>query len=368
MSAKDDLLNAAKTAHDHMAPGATDAAVQAFMANLGESRCPSPEELQSAMNAARSKLRDVLFNRTTIQMLVGRDTPTDDRLAAMKLSFNGFEPPLKSPPLPACTELPPMRLPLAAMLGAVLGALIGSPVGLYFLAMRDVGLLVGAPLGALVVTWALDQASRSAWLSRTLIATLGVATAVEVWAYLSVNPLAAIWQKLSGRKSLQRIVVYLLLIALLVFTRRRATYERAILEQSVRQTIDNWLHGALVVLVVLIERRDGQADGAHRTDKGITELGKRIMELHAASADKLPGLAQEVIDAARDAGFEGLDGLNASRHTTDEGVLTWVDSMRERYGTFGHIEAGDMVRVEQEPVVRDGEVLEKGLVRKQRGG
>lgn len=357
MSANNKLLEAVKDTHDQIAQGATDLATLAFMANLGESRCPSSDELQSAMIAARRKLQDILFSRNTLEKLGGSDT-SDARLAGMKLEFRRFERPLNSPPLPASTEMPPMCLPLAATLGTVLGMLIGSPIGLYFLDMRDTGLFVGACVGAFIVPWALDQASRNVWLSRTLIASLGVATAVEVWAYLSVNPLAAIWRKLSGHKSLQRIAIYLMLIGLLVFTRRRVTYERAILEQSVRQTVDNWLHDAFVVLAVLVE---GRNEG-RRTEKGINELGKRIMELHAASADTLAGLAEEVVDAARDAGFEGLEERNG-----DDSVLTWADAMSIRYSTFGHIEVGDRVRVEQQPVVRDGEVLEKGLVRKQRG-
>jgi hypothetical protein len=128
MSAKDNLLIAAKAAHNHVVTAATDAAVHAFMGNLGESRCPTPDELQSAMNAARGKLRDVLFNRATIQIVGGCDLTDDGRLAAIELKFKEFALPLKSPPLPACTEMPPMRLPLAAMLGAILGMLIGSPL------------------------------------------------------------------------------------------------------------------------------------------------------------------------------------------------------------------------------------------------
>ena len=94
------------------------------------------------------------------------------------------------------------------------------------------------------------------------------------------------------------------------------------------------------------------------------------MELHATSADNLPGLAQDVINAARDAGFEGLEGpvgFGQTANRRDTQVLEWAESMRERYNVFGHVEAGDVVRVEQEPVVFRGELREKGLVRKQRG-
>ncbi len=373
MLTMNEIPTVALQAHKDFPLGVIDRAVLAFMANLGESRCPSREELQSAMIAARGKLRDGLFNPGTIQKLIGGDAPDNNRLAEIELSFNLRVPPLLSPPLPAYSELPPMQLALAALLGAVLGMLIGSPVGIYLLAMRDVGLLIGAPLGAFATTWATDQASRNKWLSRMLITALGVATVAELWAFLSVSPWNVIRQRLSGRNSntFARIAMYLLLIVLLVCARRRATYDRAILEQSVRQTIDDWLHGALVVLAVQAECSADRAPGGRSEVKAMSELGKRIMGLHAASANDLPGLADDVIDAARDAGFEGLQGPANFRQTSDRResqVLEWAESMRERYNVFGHVEPGDAVRIEQEPVVFSGEVREKGLVRKQRGG
>ena len=367
MSATESVLNVWTQADEVVATVATEAAVRAFVANLGDSRCPSRDELQSAINASRGKLREFLFDRKTINALNRADSFNDSRLDAIALKFSRFAPPLNCPPLPVFTELNPIRMSLAAMLGAVFGGLIGSFVGIYFLAMRDVGLLVGAPLGAFALTWGLEQASRSVWISRTLITALGVATAAEVWAYLSVNPVAVIWRKLSGRDSIKRITVYLLIIALLVFTRRRVTYDREILEQSVRQSVEGWLHNALRVLAVLIEQQATQPNRGRSEEQAIAELGKRIIELNSSTPENLQGHVQDVIESARDAGFEGLDNATTSSKSNDKSVLTWAEPMRERYDSFGYVEDGDTVFVEQEPVVRSGDLLKKGLVRKQRG-
>jgi hypothetical protein len=266
--------------------------------------------------------------------------------------------------------MPPMRLALAALLGAVLGTLIGCPVGIYLLGSRDVGLIIGGPVGAFLATWALDQASRSKWVSNMLIGALGCATLAEVWTYLSSNPLAAVWRRLSGRTSILRIAVYLLLTVLLVFSRRRATYDRTVLERSVRQCIEHWLHGALLVLAVLGERAADQSSGSRSEGEAMAELGRRIMDMHAASAENLPGLAQDVINAARRAGYDGLDGPVAFGKAGDHrkaSMFEWVESMRERYNVFGQVEPGDRVRVEEEPVIFRGQVSKKGLVRKERG-
>ena len=172
--------------------------------------------------------------------------PDDSRLESIRIRFRDFRPPLTSPPLPASTEMMVARMPLAAMLGAILGALIGTPVCLYLLAMRDVGLLFGPPIGAFLTTLALEQASRSVWVSRMLITTLCVASVAEAWAFLSRSPLTTIWKRTAAAGTARRIAVYVLLIALLFFTRRLATYDRTIFEQSVRRPYSQRLANGLL--------------------------------------------------------------------------------------------------------------------------
>ena len=69
---------------------------------------------------------------------------------------------------------------------------------------------------------------------------------------------------------------------------------------------------------------------------------------------------------ARNCGFEGLEGAPAfSAGAADEqSVIAWTNDMLNKYETFGHVAEGDKVRVERRPVVFDGKVMERGLVRK----
>ena len=98
MSATESVLNVSMKAHDVVAHEAIETAVRAFIANLGDSRCPSHKELQSAMNASHEKLREFLFNRRTINSLGGTDASDDNRLDAIALTFGRFHPPLNCPP------------------------------------------------------------------------------------------------------------------------------------------------------------------------------------------------------------------------------------------------------------------------------
>lgn len=356
-------------AYDQAAQATTDAAVRAFLESIGKSETPSDDEINSAMVAVRTALKDRIFHRDTLRAIGKNDIVDDRQIAKLRLEFRPVEEYLQSPQVVYRLDLPPTRLALSAFLGAIAGALIGSPIGIYLLTNKgDVGTLVGAALGAFISTWAIDVASRFKWLSNSLIAALGLATVAEVWAFVSTTPIATIWRRLCGRTSLWRVAVYCLLIALLKITQKRKVLDRTLLEQSVRHNIEHWLPAAYLALGLLINQCS-TADERQEDDR-IAQLGKRIIELHHASTVTLSGVAQDVIDAARNAGFEGLDepaDFCRSEDRRDIEVLEWSESMRERYNVFGHIEAGDIAQIEQHPVVFRGEVREKGLVRKQRG-
>ena len=47
-------------------------------------------------------------------------------------------------------------------------------------------------------------------------------------------------------------------------------------------------------------------------------------------------------------------------------LFRWNEEAAGKYTSFGAVEPGDAVRVEREPLFRNGELLAKGLVRKVR--
>jgi hypothetical protein len=83
--------------------------------------------------------------------------------------------------------------------------------------------------------------------------------------------------------------------------------------------------------------------------------------------DELPISAAELLQEARNAGFERIEGEPAFMGGAPEpNVLTWRKEMEDLYEKFGSIEPGQHVRVEREAVVQEGRVLRRGLVRKAR--
>jgi hypothetical protein len=105
-----------------------------------------------------------------------------------------------------------------------------------------------------------------------------------------------------------------------------------------------------------------------KKDAAFRRIGKLIYVLHKAGREALPVVADELIQEARNYGFEGLDG--AARFSTDrdrqQDTMVWKGALASKYETFGHIVEGDRVAVERPPVVFEGKVVERGLVRKVR--
>jgi hypothetical protein len=84
-------------------------------------------------------------------------------------------------------------------------------------------------------------------------------------------------------------------------------------------------------------------------------------------------VAYELIQEARNSGFEGLEGQPAFMAGTGASglradTLTWANELQSKYETFGHVAEGDRVSIERPAVVFDGKVVQRGLVRKMRDG
>jgi hypothetical protein len=190
---------------------------------------------------------------------------------------------------------------------------------------RDLGLVLGGPLGA--------------WLA-VLIA-----------------------QRLARIRLLTRILPW-------IFTRPKALRGavRGEHEKAVRTCIEQYVDWAVPMLVVLCVYRSGALESGGDRDRALRRMGKLVYALHHASAESLPTVAHELIQEAKNSGFEELEGLpeflDAGHAVKD--TLVWKPDLLNRYEAFGHIVEGDQVRVERPAVIFGGQVVQRGLVRKVR--
>ena len=347
------------------------AALAAFFDDLPMEELPFEDAIEAASERARLTLGDRLLSEEWLRPIAGA-VPAGAELSALRMSFECAAAPL-SLPLPQSTSvLPPMRIAAAAAVGALAGLVLLSPLSLLILGSRDAGVLVGPPLGAFVLVLIADQASKSKGLKRALIGALGVATIAEVWWLVSAGTLwGVLGSRLSGRRSApMRILTYIAMASVLFIAKRRPVYDRDEYEGIIRSAIEQWLDGALILLSSLAQPRQAAGDATKQLEAVTRTLGGKLQELHAASLDNVPAVADELLHEAKFLGFGGLEGPAHFQEGADQEpaakTLIWAAELSDRYDRFGHVELGDEVTVEREPLLFGEQVKEKGLVRKTR--
>ncbi|MDT8303915.1 MAG: hypothetical protein RQ760_20705 [Sedimentisphaerales bacterium] len=302
-----------------------DKAAREYFETSGLSESPAAGDFDIAQTRARSVLKRELFSSTWISAISDGSVTDDRSIAEIGLTFDSIAGPLQIPKPSAHTEPKEFSVALSALVGAVIGMVVLTPLFRIGFNMRDVGLVLGGPLGAFCMVLIVRRASRSRFFLKLLWRIFGVA------------------ERLPG-------------------------YERRSHEEVVRMSIEQWLNLIIPLLVVLCFYRSWSTEASADEEVAFRRLGKLIYAMHSSSSESLPVMADEMIQEARNCGFEGLDGSPAflSSVVGPQSVIFWTNDLQIKYETFGHIAEGDQVKIERQPVIFDGKVMERGLVRKLR--
>ena len=297
-----------------------DNATDQYFVSLEAGDSPSHAELDVAQAAAHSLLKKELLSPTSISLVSGGSVTDENLAASVALSFDSIARELLIPEPATHSEPRPFRLAIGAMIGAILGMVVLTPLFRLAFDMRDVGLAVGGPFGALCAVLIVHGAGRSRLL-RTLL----------------------------GR-------------------RRQIRYDRKNHELVVRTSIEQWLNFAVPLLAMLCYCRSQPAASPADQESAFRRIGALIYALHRTAPESLSVAADELIQQARNCGFDGLEGAPAflSAAADKQNVIEWTNDLLTKYETFGDVAVGDKVRIERKPVIFDGNVMERGLVRKLR--
>jgi hypothetical protein len=302
-----------------------DRAAREYFTTLDMIGSPSAGDFEAAQAGANAVLKQDLLSADSIALVNGGTRLDDDSVATIALGFDTIARPLRVPAPVAGAQARSFTLALVGAGGAVGGALLGAALMRLAYDMRDLGLAVGGPLGAFLAVLLVSRMARARFLTKVL-------------PWLFVKP-----------KALRGAI--------------RSEHEKA-----VRVAIEQWLDWAIPMLAVLCLNKTGAPQAKTDKDKALRRLGKLIYLLHQAQAASLPVVAHELIQEAKNSGFEGLEGepvfLEAGQDAKE--ILTWSPDLAGRYETFGHISEGDRVTIERPAVVFGGQIVQRGLVRKVR--
>jgi len=300
-------------------------AAKEYFEALDSGSSQSSADLDVAQKRLHSFLKKELLKAQMISVISGGAVSDDRSAAAVALMFDALEKPLHIPEPARHNEPKAYRIAISAMVGAVVGIVILTPAFRLAFDMPDVGLVFGGPLGALFAVLLALRLSRSRFLSRLLPRVFRLAE-------------------------------------------RLPALDRKHHRQAVEVSIEQWLNQSIALLATLCFWRSWKTEPTADKESAFRRIAELIYSLHVASSESLPVAADELIQEARNCGFEGLDGPPAflSSAEGEQTVLAWTKDLLNKYETFGDIVEGDKVRVERRPVVFGGSVIERGLVRKLR--
>jgi hypothetical protein len=302
-----------------------DKAVREYFAISHDDEPSLSTDLDIVEQKVQSVLKRELLSSKWVSMISDGSVTDDRSVAALALTFDSIACSLKIPTPTRHPQLRAYSIGLAAAVGAVVGMIALTPLIRLTFDARDVGLVVGAPLGAFCAVAVFCSFARSRILRKFFRRFFG---------------------------SEKRL------------TRR----ERQSHEEVVRTYIEQWLNWAVPVLALLCLCRALPTEESADRESAFGRIAALIYALHSTPAESLPVAADELIQEARNCGFEGLEGTPAFSSTGPGSpeVLVWSDDLQEKYVPFGHVVQGEKVQIERRPVIFNGSIVARGLVRKLR--
>ena len=354
-------------AHQPLLVSLTERATDRYIAVLGDpTQSPSPEQMARAAAAAQDEVYLGLTADAVLDSLP-RPPATAGAQEALRGSWRCLSPAWQLPPPPVSLGLPAQRLAVAAGVGSLLGMILLGGVLHLALDLRPLGMTLVAVGGAAAAIYLVVKLADSRTLRVTLTTLMGAAFTADLLVKASTLGLGALWGRLGAMGLLRRSLVYFAVVAVLALTRGQGHYDtrayRRVIGAMIRPLVD---YSSLLLGTLSAEQAALPASppSGGSLDAG---LARAFLELHHSDAPGLPTAAESLLLEARRLGLDGVG--TPPRFLRPEPAaarprLIWKAEMGEQYQTFGLIEEGDTVIVEDEPVYVNGHLVEKGRVRK----
>jgi|GEM_PF-1846856 len=274
-------------------------------------------------------------------------------------------------------EIPSGRLAAIAAAGSLGGMLLLEPLATYLLHIPKMGLFLGAPLGAWLLPKLCFFLEENSHLRRGLLAALGVATLADLTGFGPTALVKRLFGVPSGGGKTRRLFLYGGILFLFFLCRPRKVFRRheaaAALKNSVRAALDaegralqalpppptSPEKSASLTALDVLSRLAGPLEDLAAATQAPPEGAERDGTLRAAAA--------HLVQEAALAGYSlEPSPSDPDAESAPETPLAWSEDLATHFKTFGHILPGDPVRVERKPVLWNGQVLSKGLLRKRR--
>ncbi len=274
-------------------------------------------------------------------------------------------------------RLPARRYGFAAAIGGFLGCLIGmfmlSPLMTRNVISDTSAVFLSTLAGAALMSFALSAVSTSPKIRIAILGAVGVGTIAELW---SMRPRVSGLLGAVRKGGIKRMLCY---GAAVLFTSIAAPQPappgREVVESAAEKGLKLWFLYAYALADTAAEAHCMEYEKSENEDSALKDvcelqekLGAKICKLFNTTAENLDITCMELIQQARRLGFENLEGEPTfrlqHRGVNQPETIIWSGERERLYDCFGPVEPGDRVVLEDEAVLRKGEVVEKGVVRK----
>jgi len=353
-----------------------DKSTAIYISNIREDEYPEDNILKGAKEKIENLIIDELLNDKVLHSI----TKTNDTKKAsqnnasvdlLKLDIFSWlkNNPLKIPSPSKYSEIINWRISLTAIIGTILG---GYLLPLFFVLIMNkpdalkLGMIIGCPLGSFIIVYLHCSISRNRVLKGSLFAGLAIFTVADIFLlFKSSSGFVGLWKTIRGKQKskgfssfLKRLLAYTLILLILLLAKRKTVYSIDDYRDVTRISIELWMDKVIMFIQNLIVLKP-----IDETQKPIdfTEIIEGLFKLKQAPNDELSEVVKELMITAKNIGIEGLED---TPNEPVEFILT--EDLEKKYNKFGFIEIGQKVFVENEPIIINGKIFKKGLVRKVR--
>ncbi len=326
------------------------------------------QTLSAASERLRSKLIDRLLSPEFLNAIAASERLDDAYVQRLAFEFRTIATPLRIPYPEPVMEVRTRAWAYAGALGALIGIYIFSPLTRYLLEMKDIGLIIGAPLGAFLTLTGLGYLVRHPALLRTFQIAFGAATFLELTAMVgsAVNPVGMMWRSIKNRVTgggfsgaLQRIALYIAGILILQLAVPKSRFQWDALEANITDSLRAWLdhHIGLLVLLSHSIRFFPSNDQPALPSSLPAGLLTALQKLARSTPTHRTDLLDEVVQEFSNAGY-------ATKKAPDTPI--YLPELAEQFTVLGLIEPGEPYKILDEPLFQDGKLIKKGRLTKVR--
>lgn len=336
-------------------------ASKVFWSALQYKKVPSKEALAVATEKTEAFLQQQILSDSWIKEntrlgIVSNDINKTDKLKNVIKSYlieEKIQLPIISPVVNSQASI--LRIAIASGVGSVAGGLLFEAVFEFFHLSSSLGLLVGGAAGAFLFTWLLGLVAKNQKLRRRLLVILGVAS-------FSSFAFSSFVKSLRGKKNLfKKLGLLLAAIFVILFMKSEDKFNKTLYSEYLDSSIDWWL-SQVSFAYELTGKMLGDGGFEAHNDQAIAFMVEELGKINKLNS--LDDMNREVSFATQYLKRFGIEA--GGENKKDKRALIWDNSLIEFYDRYGSIEEGDPFFVESEAIVKDGIVIKKGLVRKNR--